>query len=351
MQPLIFPIFLDYRCNYECGHCSVGSSPRTKFPIDEELVFSYISQIAELPTAAGVVFTGGEPTLRRELLLRAIAFADERGLMTRVVTNAWWARTDEKAARFVDDLKRAGLQELNTSWDGFHAEFGSLDNVANAIAAGLSAGMRVSVGIVEVEEGGSHKDALVGAVGERLGKTKEELRQLPLYVLVDFPAKVGTAESLVLSRVRAGERIYTGCTEVGTTLSLHPDGTVRGCCGHAVFYTPDLVLGDLRTTSLEDIVEGAQGNIVYWWLRSQGPAGILRTLGVDVGDATHICQACSTLFGEHRQELIDYARANKEAILAESVMSGHMVTGPVRVALTRKSKLMSTATDLTETSA
>ena len=231
MQPLIFPIFLDYKCNYACGHCSVGSSPRTKFPIDEELVFSYITQIAEFPTAAGVVFTGGEPTLRKDLLIRAIAFAQERGLMTRVVTNAWWARTRTKAETFVEDLRQAGLQELNTSWDGFHAEFGSLDNVANAIAAGLDAGMRVSVGIVEVEEGGSHKEALVGAVGERLGKTKEELRLLPLYVLVDFPAKVGTAESLDLSGVRAGERIYTGCTEVGTTLSLHPDGTVRGCCG------------------------------------------------------------------------------------------------------------------------
>lgn len=209
--------------------------------------------------------------------------------------------------------------------------------------------MRVSVGVVEVEEGGPHKAALVAAVADRLGKTKEELRLLPLYVLVDFPAQVGAAESLDLSGVRAGERIYTGCTEVGTTLSLHPDGTVRGCCGHAVFYTPDLVLGDLRSTPLKDIVERTQGNIVYWWLRSQGPAGILRTLGVDVGDAAHICQACSTLFSEHRQELVDYARANKEAILAESVMSGHMVAGPVRVALSRKEKLMSTATDLTET--
>jgi Radical SAM superfamily/Iron-sulfur cluster-binding domain len=351
VQPLIFPIFLDYKCNYECGHCSVGSSPRTKFPIDEDLVFSYISQIAELPTAAGVVFTGGEPTLRKDLLLRAIASAEERGLMTRVVTNAWWARTPTKAEQFVEDLRRAGLQELNTSWDGFHAEFGSLDNVANAVAAGLEAGMRVSVGIVETQEGGSHKQALVAAVADRLGKTKEELRLMPLYVLVDFPAKVGAAESLDLTGVRAGERVFTGCTEVGTTLSLHPDGTVRGCCGHAVFYTPDLVLGDLRTTRLEDIVEGAQGNIVYWWLRSQGPAGILRTLGADVGDATHICDACSTLFRDHRQELVDYARANKEAILAESVMSGHMVTGPVRVALSRKEKLMSTATDLTETPA
>lgn len=348
MQPLIFPIFLDYKCNYECGHCSVGSSPRTKFPVDEELVFSYIRQIAELPTAAGVVFTGGEPTLRRDLLLRAITFACERGLMTRVVTNAWWARAPAKAHAFVADLREAGLEELNTSWDGFHAEFGSLDNVANAIAAALDAGLRVSVGIVEIEEGGSHKEALVQAVGGRLGKSVEELRQMPLYVLVDFPAQVGAAESLDLSRVRAGERIYTGCTEVGTTLSLHPDGTVRACCGHAVFYTPDLILGDLRTKSLQEIVKGAQGNIIYWWLRSQGPAGILEALGVDVGDATHICQACSTLFTQHRDELIAYARANKEAILAESVMSGQMVTGPVRVALSRKDKLMSTATDLTE---
>ncbi len=54
MQPLIFPIFLDYKCNYQCGHCSVGSSPRTRFPVDEELVFPYLRQIAELPTAARV---------------------------------------------------------------------------------------------------------------------------------------------------------------------------------------------------------------------------------------------------------------------------------------------------------
>lgn len=340
MQPLIFPIFLDYKCNYECKHCSVGSSPRTRMPVSEAHVYSFIDQVAQLPTARGVVFTGGEPTLRKALLLAAVRHAHDLGLLTRIVTNSWWAKTPVKAQRWVAAFREHGLDELNTSWDGFHGEFGELDHVANAVAAGLAAGMRVSVGVVEATMESTAKPALLEAVARRLEVTVAELGRRPLYVLVDHPAAVGAAGSLDLAEVAAGPRVDMGCNEIGSTVSLHPDGSVRGCCGHAVFYAPDLRLGRLDEEPLAQIVRKTQRNLAYWWIRSAGPVAILRVLGKPTAEYTHICHACQALLRDHRDEFVDYVRDHREEILAENVLSGKVVANPLRIAIRHKGELL-----------
>lgn len=76
-----------------------------------------------------VVFTGGEPFLLGEDLYTAVEYAAKRGFLTRIVTNAYWATSLERAGEVLSRLKEAGLTEINCSCDDFHQEHIPLDQI------------------------------------------------------------------------------------------------------------------------------------------------------------------------------------------------------------------------------
>lgn len=80
-----------------------------------------------------VIFTGGECTLLKEDLFEAINYASSLGLATRVVTNGYWAKTDESAKEMVERLVSAGLTEINFSAGDEHAKFVPLDRIVHAV--------------------------------------------------------------------------------------------------------------------------------------------------------------------------------------------------------------------------
>ena len=94
-----------------------------------------VSNLWSCPTSSLVVFSGGEPTLLGDDLFEGIAYAHERRLLTRVVTNGFWGKSPEAAAAFVDRLIGAGLSEINISVDDLHQKYVPLWRVRNAYLA------------------------------------------------------------------------------------------------------------------------------------------------------------------------------------------------------------------------
>ncbi|NIV37308.1 MAG: 4Fe-4S cluster-binding domain-containing protein, partial [Anaerolineae bacterium] len=71
----------------------------------------------------GVHFTGGEPFLNFELLLRLTAMAKGLGIPTTFVeTNGFWARDDEPAREKLLALRDAGLDGILISANPFILE-------------------------------------------------------------------------------------------------------------------------------------------------------------------------------------------------------------------------------------
>ncbi len=84
----------------------MNASPRLipeVLPID--VLRKVIDEAYYVPSIRVIVFTGGEPTLHPVHLRFGIKYASDRGFITRLVTNAWWARTYDKAREFLGELK------------------------------------------------------------------------------------------------------------------------------------------------------------------------------------------------------------------------------------------------------
>ena len=338
MIPSILSIFLDYHCNFECKHCSVGSSPRTKYPMPEEVMTKAIDGAHELASIAVVVFTGGEPTLRMPVLVRGIERVRDAGYLSRVVTNAWWATTPEKARATVAKLQAAGLQELNTSYDDFHAPFISVDRIVNMVRAALEANLRVAVGVIADPRSVFNADRVRAELCTGLSMTMAEL-EAAVYILEDFPTPTGTGASLDVSALNAGAKMEMGCPEVIKTLSVHPDGTVKACCGHTQFYSKDLTLGSLHEESLTQMVERGRQNLVYWLVHMMGPKRILAQLGVS-GTYSSICHACHVLFAQHRDQLIRHVEANLNELFANEVLLSDNVRRTAEVVIQNKEAIL-----------
>jgi hypothetical protein len=107
-------------CSARCAHCLMDSGPDRPAKLTYDQIREKIDTIALAQGYRLVVFTGGECTRLGEDLLDAISYAQINGLITRVVTNAEWATSDEATTSMITALREAGLDEINFSYDDFH---------------------------------------------------------------------------------------------------------------------------------------------------------------------------------------------------------------------------------------
>ncbi len=105
-----------------------------------------------------------------------------------------------------------------------------------------------------------------------------------------------------------------------------------------MFCTPHLKIGNLREEPLEEIVKRGRNNIIYWWLHTRGPAGILGKLGVPLQQYHSICHACSKLMLEHAEDLVRYVQANREAV-EQDIMDPTHFKAYLRVLENRREEL------------
>lgn len=134
------------RCNLHCGHCYADSHNRD-YP--NELTTEEGARLLEQLAAFGVpvvLFSGGEPLLRPDLLELA-AFAQELGLRTVVSTNG--TQIDAATA---EDMAAAGLSYVGVSLDGVGAlndkmrgSHGAFDAALGGLRAARDAGLRTGI--------------------------------------------------------------------------------------------------------------------------------------------------------------------------------------------------------------
>ena len=120
--PVLSELALTYDCNLKCQFCYAGCNCTTN-PVgtNKELTTTEfktaIKTIYEEAKVPSISFTGGEPTLRPQLLLECIAYAHSLGMRVNLITNG--TRINNP---FAIQLKKAGLDSVQVSIEGITAE-------------------------------------------------------------------------------------------------------------------------------------------------------------------------------------------------------------------------------------
>jgi MoaA/NifB/PqqE/SkfB family radical SAM enzyme len=100
----------------------VYSSPRAKGTFTLKQMKEVFSELAKIGTVESIYFECGEPFLFYPVMCEGIRIARGLGFKTGIVTNAYWATSEEDAELWLKPLYHLGLSDISISDDAFHYE-------------------------------------------------------------------------------------------------------------------------------------------------------------------------------------------------------------------------------------
>jgi hypothetical protein len=118
-------------CNARCPHCIVWSGPERRERLDPGVARAALQGAVQVEGLERVVFSGGESFLDLDAVLGLCREATELGLRTRVITNAFWAKTPELAREVLERVRAHGVEQLVISFDRYHLPWIPAQRVRN----------------------------------------------------------------------------------------------------------------------------------------------------------------------------------------------------------------------------
>ena len=293
-------LLLTYHCQATCAHCIIRAGPDRHEEVRLEDARDWIGQIASYRDHYVYVLsiTGGEPFSNLKLLREVMQFAAESKLYVSVVTNGFWGASREKAKQVLESLPKICFLSIST--DIYHQKFIPFEHVQNAIWATKECGIPFYITIVtdnkndiEFQRVNSEILKLTGPENIRTGITfpvgrasqmKSDLR----YSLSDGPPKE--------------------ICQAASSPCIFPDGRVYGCIGPLLELQQEqpLFLGNLRESTVAEVFDRSETNVVLHALRLWGPdrlismlreAGLGRHLPTEYVSGS-ICNACYSLLSD-----------------------------------------------------
>ncbi len=267
-------LLLSYQCNYECEHCFVWGSPWQHGTMSLADIINILSQAKEVGTIEWIFFEGGEPFLFYPILVTGAREANKAGFRVGVVSNAYWAVTDQDALEWLQPLEGI-VEELSLSKDLFHGNEPQIQRVENALTAAKF--YDIPANVISITHSG-------------LTTSMNNFGQL-------LPG-----ESQLMYRGRAAEKlgnqtkqhpwhIFTACPfedlhDPGR-VHLDPLGYVHICQG--------IVIGNIFYTSLAEICSkfNPDHHPMIAPLLKNGPVGLVEQFNIapdrTYADACHLC--------------------------------------------------------------
>ena len=121
-QPTTLTLVTTSTCTSACRSCCFHCSPHRKESISQSKAITYINICTTtFPSISTLVLTGGEPlTMGVDYICNLIQHAHKKGLITRIVSNAYWASNFDNAKHIILSMASAGLNEINISTGNEH---------------------------------------------------------------------------------------------------------------------------------------------------------------------------------------------------------------------------------------
>ena len=306
-------------CTAKCAHCVMCCTPGQKYMLTFDQMRDTIDQMRAKEELALVVFTGGEPTLLKDDLLRSIRYCNDLGILTRIVTNAHWATDMDRAKEILHALREAGLDEINFSLDDYHAPYVPIEYVRNAWKAARGMGF---LSLVIANSHGKNDTITPEFIKEFLGEDiqtrdfdhrhgysdgrEKRDEDGTLYIITEGRLqKTGRANGSVeednFHDVINQSDLNCGCRNLLEMPSVSYLNELWACCGSNSDHNEILNLGNLEEDFYEDLMLRASNSVLLNAIRYVGPLALTKYVtqkdpSITFSDNFHsICEICEAL--------------------------------------------------------
>ena len=265
---------ITYRCTYECDHCFLYSSPNSEGVFTLDKVKAALHQMKGAGTVTSAYFEGGEPFLYYPLLVESVRMAKGMGFEAGIVTNGFWAVSEDDAVLWLKPFAEIGIDDLSISDDSFHNIDDKNNLSLNAVKAAKK--LKIPTGSICIEAPkivGSKKwggQPVIGGdvlfKGRAVDKLAEGLPRQPYAIFNECPHE----------DLRNPSRVH-----------LDPFGNLHICQG--------IVIGNIFEKPLKDIIDDYKpdNDPIIGLLLHGGPAELARSFNFDISsgfiDYCHLC--------------------------------------------------------------
>ena len=231
----------------------------------------------------GISFTAGEPFIYFNDMLELVNLCRDLNIYTRIVTNSYWAKKQEKAEQQVDMLKQAGLSQLRLSYSRWHQQHVPRQNVLNAALACMEKGLEYFI-------------SFVTDFSEEDDGNEQFLRDSKLKFFPEPVIYAGRAHSF------GRKEIFTDYQENRCSMNpyLAPDLNMYACCdaGSHFTLTNFFLLGSLENHSVAQLFAKSETSPLYNCIRSMGISNIASFAGIKAREIVTYrkCELCKKLF-------------------------------------------------------
>jgi hypothetical protein len=141
-------LLLTYQCTLACDHCFVFGSPWQTGTMTLELIQEILNQAQSAGWVDWIYFEGGEPFLYYATMLAGINEASNRGFKVGIVTNSYWATSEQDAHLWLSPLQ-GKVDDLTVSSDLFH--FSEKESRQSIIVTKVASQLGIPVGKICIE--------------------------------------------------------------------------------------------------------------------------------------------------------------------------------------------------------
>ena len=142
-------LLLTYQCTFECDHCFAWGSPFQTGTMTLAFIRKILGQAEEAGSVEWIYFEGGEPFLYYQAMVAGIDLANAKGFKVGIVTNSYWATSEEDARLWLSPI--AGkVQDLSISSDLFH--FAEKVSQQSRYVTQVAEELNIPLGVICIEQ-------------------------------------------------------------------------------------------------------------------------------------------------------------------------------------------------------
>ncbi len=270
------------RCNVKCEHCVAADGIIEQAKMELAQAREVIVAMAAAKVR-GISFTAGEPFLYLDDICELVSLCREYGMYSRVVSNGFWAKTQEGADNTVAQLKEHGLSQLRMSYSRWHQKNIARRNIVNAAESCQKNGLDYFISFVTdfSEADDDFEDYL----------RRHNLRFFPEPVIFS-----GRAADFERQPIRTDYQ--ANCCPMNPYLA--PNLDMYACCDAGSHFTETnfFHLGTLKDSSVEKLFQKSETKSLYNHIRTMGISAIASFAGFRAREIIQYrkCELCEKLF-------------------------------------------------------
>jgi organic radical activating enzyme len=270
-------LLLSYNCSLRCQHCYIYAGPRAHGAMTRGQVSEILSEAQKINSVKWIYFNGGEPFMHNPQLLHCINKAVQMGFLVGVVTNGFFARTEQSALRFLRPLKQLGVSELRISNDSYHYKSPGPTPAQYALKVAQELGIKV----IQLR------------VRSPFEQTVEDVEPIESIETIDVPLRYqGRANDTLTSGLpRTSWKSFSSCPLEDLSdperIFIDAYGNAQRC--------PGISLGNIWETPLSTLVNTYQvvDHPIYGPITQGGPAFLAETFSyTPQAGYVDACQLC-----------------------------------------------------------